>query len=234
MPVDKEKEKARKRKWYLDNREKLKAKREAKKKGEPFVITTAEATVKSLPKKPKKNIDKIKISKLCFFGTVVFAASALLVYFSVEVLGFHTIGWTTSILLEIGIVFLAIATPSNQYEFWFLKVCFVLFVVLSFFILKTGNETKRLEFISKDKVLTTKMEAIKRLNESHDNLPDNRITDRQTLLENVAKLSLQLNPTVEGLANLGTNTNLATRCMLLILNLIFSHAFIRTLMENST
>ena len=105
MPVDKEKEKARKKAWYEKNKLRLKAERETKK-----VNTTLDAN----------HIISILL------GAVVLLASCLLVNFSVEVLGNNFQGWVTSILLEIGILFSAIVKPSKSMELKFLRFCFLL------------------------------------------------------------------------------------------------------------
>ena len=223
MDLDREKE--RKRQWYLKNRDRLKAQRQQQQQ------TTKTDDSKTQPKSKYQKIDLVKLTKqtcLCF---LVLATSSILISYTVDVLGTGLKSWATAIILEIGIIFLAVKKTNTKLQTLSNNLVLASLVSLSFLILHVGNDLKSTQSKNFDRVLTAKLDLIEDLKSTLDDLPKNRLTDRQKILDKASDLALDIQPNTQksNLADRGNMTSLAARIMLLLLNLIFSHATIESL-----
>ena len=231
-----EKEKLRKKAWYKANKERLKAESEAADADIPAVKLPSKNV--KLPSKKRQETSNPEIRHsttryrnyyvLTFLAVNILVSSAILVVFSVDVLGSSPIGWITAILLEVGILSLAVMNPDKRLEYWLVKGCCCFFVVVSFLILHSGNEANRLNLVTDGKLARLNIKLVERLIVNFDNMPSDHTTKKSETLKQAANslMSTATGDTARA-SNLISLSNLAIRIVLLMLNLIFVHAFCR-------
>ena len=220
-----DREKIRKKTWYEANKSRLKAERDAangKVSKEKKPLETSKIAIENEIRNPKK------IIVLTFLAVVVAISSGILVIFTVEILGEDLVGWTTAILLEVGILSLAVMKPTRSWEWWIVKVICVFFVGVSFYILHAGTEKNRQNFVSQDQISQLKIKLAGQLMTNAKGMPIDYLTKKNDALKLAAKELNSVNTgDLERLGDLMVKSNLAIRVVLLLLNLIFCHAFVR-------
>jgi len=180
-------------------------------------------------------------AQMLISAAIIIAATALLVSSSLEVLGYSWQGWAKCLLLELGIIVLFIFNAESKFQQFLMKATFVFLVVVSFFVLHTGVETSRDRAhdtaSASDETLKGLRGERDRYQAAHDVLPVSYISKRYELLAKVSALNLDIRKTSDKLnqsfsvIDLNHTTEMMIRCVLLLLNLIFSHKLIETFNE---
>jgi len=81
--------------------------------------------------------------KILLLVVAVLTGSSLLVHASVQVLGNTLLGWSKAILLEAGIIILALSRCESWKEMLITKAALIVMIGLSFLVLHTGVERDR-------------------------------------------------------------------------------------------
>ena len=161
---------------------------------------------------------------------IVLTSSGVLVVFSVEVLGKSLIGWILAILLEIGIISTTVMHSEKRWEQGVLKGACTFFVAVSFFILHTGNQSNHQNNVKLDRNESINLGLAEEAVKNAKNMPSNYYKEKNKALNLASKrLNSVTARDTERLKRLNYLSNLGMRLVLLLLNLIFCHTFVRIL-----
>lgn len=214
----KEKERERKRAWYEANKARLKEQRAAK---ESNLTVNESSNTDEFDKIRSRAHHPITIL-LVFYALVCVTSSMLLVYFSVQILGNNLIGWTSSVLLEIGIVTLSVLKPAKKAEYWGIKILFVIFTSISFIILWAGSMG------SANKLVSLKMDLAHQLIENVKNTPKDHTSKKLDALKTAKNALDPINTTENHDPDIASKlSKMLIRLALMIENLLFAHLFYR-------
>ena len=182
-----------------------------------------------------------EIGSAAFCALIVGIASWLLVDSSLEVFGSGPEGWGKALILELGILGLAVSRSqfgSSLKEiagFLLSKATLIFLVILSFAVLHTGVESQRSEGLTsaeaKSSTLTDLTAERDRWQKTYDSFAENRVSDRRDAMKEISRLNVEIraeraavSKSLDGsVINLKSNTEMMIRAALLLLNIIFGH-----------
>ena len=182
-----------------------------------------------------------EIGSAAFCALIVAIASWLLINSSLEVFGNNVEGWGKAIILELGILGLAVSkiqlgsTLKEMTAFLFSKATLIFLVILSFAVLHTGVETQRSERLgdaeSTSNTLLDLTAERDQWQKTYDSYAENRISDRRDAMKEISRLNAGIraeraavSKSLDGsVINLKSNTEMLMRAALLLLNIIFGH-----------
>lgn len=182
-----------------------------------------------------------KLITLGFPAIVVAASSSLLISASIKALGFTIEGVTTAILLEIGILTLAIARAQSRLMGLLFRLGALALVILSFFLLHTTanhEHHSRIAQVTGTDSRVASLEATKKvLIAKLDQLPATHRTSTNELLSQINANDLKIEAARKAVEGAGKVEVLehqfwvqtALRLALLALNVFFAHRFIAQL-----
>ncbi|MFW7382254.1 MAG: hypothetical protein ACOH5I_25885 [Oligoflexus sp.] len=169
---------------------------------------------------------------------VVAAASALLISASLQVFGNSWQGWLKASLLEAGILLFAVSRAHSSGE-WLLKRLSAAFLIcLSLFVLHTGVESQRSDQLSTVKATNTTLTDLTHERDgwqkTHDDYPENRISDRRDAMKEISRLNDAIRVERAAISqsldssviNLKSNSEMMIRVALLLISIVFSHALV--------
>ncbi len=212
----------------------------------PLLMSNSEKKlkVKELSKElPTSEIaaQSTKIMNAAFYALIVAIASWLLISSSLEVFGNGSEGWGKAIILELGILGLAVSKTklgSSLKEiagFLLSKATLIFLVFLSFSVLHTGVESQRSEGLttaeSTSTIIADLISERDDWQKTYDDYAENRISDRRDALKKISRLNAEIkaeraaiSKSLDGsVINLKSNTEKMIRAALLLLNIIFGH-----------
>ncbi|GAB4279537.1 MAG: hypothetical protein Tsb0018_09290 [Opitutales bacterium] len=186
------------------------------------------------------------IGSAAFCALIVGIASWLLVDSSLEVFGSGPEGWGKALILELGILGLAVSgtklgsSLKEMAGFFLSKATLIFLVILSFAVLHTGVESQRFEGLTsaeaKSSTLTDLTAERDRWQKTYDSYAENRVSDRRDAMKEISRLNAEIkaeraavSKSLDGaVINLRSNTEMMIRAALLLLNIIFGHKLART------
>lgn len=181
-----------------------------------------------------------QILKMTFCGLVLGIGVWLLTSATAEVLGGSLDAWLKALLIEIGIVTLAVMKPRSIWENAGVKLCCLGLIATSFLTLKTGvveAETRNLQLA---KIVSAEVQNYSALSQKSianselrpGNQPSNKAKDIEKGAEYTKKLSMLKEEVGKTLsieaAKQTAIAETAIRALILLLNIIFGHSLIRT------
>lgn len=234
----------------------------------PLLMSSAEQPAQSAPtlklaksqsaEQPEQNAERrkaqsadtshqlVSIASALFCGLIVAIASWLLVSSSLEVFGTGPEGWGKAILLELGILGLAVSklrfgrSLKEKAHFVLTKGTLVFLVFLSFAVLHTGVESQRSDNLNTVKTNNTTLTELTNERDSwqktYDSYAENRISDRRDAMKEISRLNEAIRAERAAISqsldssviNLKSNTEMMIRAALLLLNIIFGHKLAQT------
>ncbi|MFW7382420.1 MAG: hypothetical protein ACOH5I_26725 [Oligoflexus sp.] len=216
----------------------------ADEKVSPSSPDSATAKCRSFKVKKTSNVNEIQISGLVdatFYAVIVAIASWLLISSSLEVFGKGPEGWGKAIILELGILGLAVSKSrwgsslKEMAGFLLSKATLIFLVILSFAVLHTGVESQRSEGLttaeSTSTILAELIAERDLWQKTYDSYAENRVSDRRDAMKEISRLNEEirkeraaLSQSLDGsVVNLKSNTEMMIRAALLLLNIIFGH-----------
>lgn len=195
----------------------------------------------SAERRAQSKTQSAEIGSAAFCALIVGIASWLLVDSSLEVFGSEPKGWGKALILELGILGLAVSKTKlgsslkEMAGFLLSKATFIFLVILSFAVLHTGVESQRSEGLttaeSTSSTLTNLNAERDRWQKTYDDYPENRISDRRDAMQEISRLNTAIrkeraavSQSLDGsVINLKSNTEMMIRAALLLLNIIFGH-----------
>jgi len=219
--VDINKEKDRKKRWYEENKERLKKERASKK----------------VEIEPAKKDEKAKVDTLYtvrryltggFYITTCIACTSILIYLMAGSLGYGFYGWCCAILLEIGIVTFGLVTSAQKTEAIAIKVGFVLFLAISTYVLYAGVTPGMTE------LQKTKLDLAKQQIANSREMPATYTTRKSQALKTAMKTIASIKTLEKNRIKDHNNTNvhLAIRFILIFENLIFARLLKRVFFQD--
>ncbi|MFW7382311.1 MAG: hypothetical protein ACOH5I_26175 [Oligoflexus sp.] len=203
--------------------------------------TPALKVADSAEHKAQSKTQSAVIGSAAFCALIVGIASWLLVDSSLEVFGSEPEGWGKSIILELGILGLAVSKSqfgSSLKEiagFFLSKATLIFLVILSFAVLHTGVESQRSEGLTtaeSTSTILTDLTAERDLwQKTYDSYAENRVSDRRDAMKEISRLNEEIRKERAAVSqsldssviNLKSNTEMMIRAALLLLNIIFGH-----------
>jgi hypothetical protein len=202
-------------------------------------VSSAKSSAEKEQKAENPALELAEFLPLAGYVFVVSAASALLISASVEVFGYSWQGWLKACLLEAGILLFAVSKAHGPTE-WLIKRLSAAFLIsLSLFILHSGveiNRQKQLVSVTTDDIgLKNIQERRARLLANHDKMPENYTIRREEVMVRVEAIDNEIEEKLEALKllapvqalNLSSMAETLMRVALLLISIIFSHAFVR-------
>ncbi len=199
------------------------------------IADSAECRVQSAQNKKQS----AEIGGAAFCALIVGIASWLLINSSLEVFGNGSEGWGKAIILELGILGLAVSKTQwgtslkEMSGFLFSKATLIFLVILSFAVLHTGVESQRTEGLTtaESTILADLTAERDRWQQTYNSYAENRVSDRRDALKEISRLNAEiraeradLSQSLDGsVINLKSNTEMMIRAALLLLNIIFGH-----------
>ena len=200
-----------------------------------------DSNVESSQSVERRETQSAEIGSTVFYALIVAIASWLLISSSLEVFGKGPEGWGKAIILELGILGLAVSKSqfgSSLKEiagFLLSKATLIFLVILSFAVLHTGVESQRSEGLTraeaKSSTLTDLTAERDRWQKTYDSYAENRVSDRRDAMKEISRLNVEIraeraavSKSLDGsVINLKSNTEMMIRAALLLLNIIFGH-----------
>ena len=200
----------------------------------PFVIANEDHRAQS-------KTQSAELGSAAFCALIVGIASWLLVDSSLEVFGSGPEGWGKALILELGILGLAVSKSQlgsslkEMASFLLTRATLIFLVILSFAVLHTGVESQRSENISTaaatNTTLTELVSERDRWQETYDSYSESRVSDRRDAMKEISRLNSEIRDERVAVSqslggsviHLKSNTEMMVRAALLLLNIIFGH-----------